>query len=139
MGLYLDASVIVSLFISDAFSDRAESEAFGADQELFVSDWAVLEVSSVVRKRARIGAISQEEALTLLADFDLWRAQSTTVANVQAADIAAANILVRRLDVVLRGPDAIHIAIVQRLGAHLLTFDKGMEKVAASIGLRLTT
>ena len=104
---------------------------------IIVSDWAALEVSSVMALRARIGAITKVETTDLLIDFDVWRRAAATLAFIQSEDIARAMSLVRRGDLVLRGPDAIHIAIAERLNATLLTFDKGMSAAAKAIGLNV--
>ena len=48
-----------------------------------------------------------------------------------------ADALVRRLDLGLRAPDALHIATARRLGATLFTFDLGMASAARMLGLSL--
>jgi predicted nucleic acid-binding protein len=132
---YLDASVIVPLFLADPFTGRAEALLRTPNLALIVADWAVLEVSNVVSRRVRIHALAGKDALTILADFDLWRGRSTADAETTGADVAAATQLVRRFDLILRGPDAIHIAIAQRLGASLFTFDERMAMAAAAVGV----
>ena len=91
----------------------------------------------MVSKRNRTGAISSDEASALFVDFDFWRSEVSIAACANADDIAAANTLVRRRDLTLRGPDALHIALAQRLNATLLTFDKNMAAAARDIGLAL--
>lgn len=46
----------------------------------------------------------------------------------------AAEAFVRRLDLTLRAPDAINIAIATRLGLALMTFDSGMANCARALG-----
>lgn len=46
-----------------------------------------------------------------------------------------ATAFVRRPDITLRAPDAIHIAAASRLGATLLTLDHGMARAAAALGV----
>jgi len=70
----------------------------------------------------------------VFSNFDTWTARTTQRAQTSAADIIAAEILLRRLDLALRTPDAINIAIAQRMGTTLLTFDKKMAAAARSIG-----
>ncbi len=135
MKAYLDASVIVPLFLADTFTERAESLLRTPDLAPIVADWAVLEVSNVVSRRVRIRALTEEAALTVLANFDLWRGRWAADAETTPADVDAAIQLVRRFDLLLRGPDAIHIAITQRLGARLFTFDERMATSAAVVGL----
>jgi uncharacterized protein len=48
-----------------------------------------------------------------------------------------ATALLRRLDLSIRTPDALHIAIVQRIGCRLLTFDTTMTGVARALGIEL--
>jgi uncharacterized protein len=54
---------------------------------------------------------------------------------LEAGDIAQADLFVRRLDLPLLAPDAIHIAIAQRLRATLVTFDRQMATAARTLGL----
>ena len=49
-------------------------------------------------------------------------------------DLAAATVFLRRLDLPLRTPDALHIAIAQRVGAMLVTFDRQMAASARTLG-----
>ena len=107
-------------------------------QPLIISDWAVLEVSSVIVRQIRTKQLTQFEADTALTKVDLWFNKLVLTTSTTPADIATANTLVRRRNLVLRGPDAVHIAIAQRVNANLLTFDKGMQTAAREIGLALT-
>ncbi len=52
-----------------------------------------------------------------------------------SADVTRADALMRRLDLPLRTPDALHIAIAERVGATLATFDVKMAAAARVIGL----
>ncbi|MGD9616467.1 MAG: PIN domain-containing protein [Alphaproteobacteria bacterium] len=54
---------------------------------------------------------------------------------ISPADVAAATIFLRRLDLTLRTPDAFHLAIAQRLGATLVTFDRRMAGSAGTLGV----
>ncbi len=138
MKAYLDASVIVPLFLADPFTGRAEALLRTPDLTLIVADWAVLEVSNVVSRRVRIQALTEQDAMRVLADFDVWRSRAAADSETTRTDVTAAIQFVRRFDLVLRGPDAIHIAIAHRLGAHLFTFDERMATAAAALGLQTT-
>lgn len=65
----------------------------------------------------------------------MWAARAATRVETVAADIAAAAGFIRRLDLTLRTPDAVNIAIAQRAGAILATFDIRMAESAAALGL----
>jgi uncharacterized protein len=131
---YLDASVIVPLFLSDAFSEQAD-ELVGLEETVIVGDWASVEVSSVIARQTRIGAITTQTAQAAFTGFDSWRWRSTINAEASSLDMALAADLVRKLELGLRGPDALHIAMAHRLKAKLLTFDTRMKTAAQSFGI----
>ncbi len=54
---------------------------------------------------------------------------------MQPSDLDDAQTMLRRLDLVLRAPDAINLAIAQRLGAELATFDIRMAECARALGI----
>jgi uncharacterized protein len=137
MSVYLDASAVVSLFLIDAFSVRARA-LLGDVSGPIVADWCVVEVSSVISTQVRIGAITQQDAQKIFTNFDAWRANLEDI-ETSAVDMAAAAQFVRRPDLALRGPDALHIAIASRLGAKLLTFDAKMAAAATALGVETIT
>jgi predicted nucleic acid-binding protein len=49
------------------------------------------------------------------------------------------NWFIRRLDLPLKAPDAIHIAIAQRVNAQLATFDQQMANAAGAVGHTVVT
>lgn len=135
MSLYLDTSVIIPLILPDALVGRAESFRARARDVLIVSDYAGLEFSSAVSRRVRARELSGEDGAKALEVFDLWRVHRARGTLIESGDVARAETYVRLVDVTLRGPDAIHIAIAQRLGATLVTFDRRMAAAARTLGL----
>lgn len=131
--IYLDASVIVPLFLPQPRSPEAESLLFG--QEIVVSDLAAAEFSGAIAMAIRIARIGENVGRAVLARFDDWVADQAVMAETQSADFAAAIVLIRRIDLALRTPDALHIAIAARLGAKLITFDAKMATAACALGL----
>ena len=134
MKVYLDASVLVSLFIDDAFTQRARSLVKGAARFVILSDFMRAELASVVARYVRTGAVSPAEAATLFADFDAWSSPFDT-AETTGADVRLSEAWLRQLDHNLRAPDALHIAIASRLGASLATFDVRMAEAAQALGV----
>jgi hypothetical protein len=57
------------------------------------------------------------------------------IPEIATEDVVLAEAMLRRLDLNLRAPDAIHIAIARRLGATLMTFDDKMARSAHALGL----
>jgi uncharacterized protein len=133
LSLYLDASALLPLFIQEARTTEAHQHLIA--NVLVISDFAIAEFSSGVARRARVGEITESDATTVFAAFDAWIANAARRESLTAGDLANATALVRRLDLGLRAPDALNIAITQRCGAQLLTFDEKMARSARALGL----
>lgn len=58
-----------------------------------------------------------------------------TRVEITATDVTLADVLLRRLDLPLQAPDAIHLAIAERIEARLVTFDRQMEAGARALGM----
>ena len=78
-----------------------------------------------------------EEGRVVLSAFDRWMLTAAGSVEVSGADIALATSFLRRLDLTLRTPDAVHIAITQRLRAMLVTFDQRMATAARALGVEV--
>lgn len=134
MSVYLDASVLVALFTNDPLTARADIFLRANPLVLVVSDFAAAEFSSVIARHVRTKEITKNDARIVFSNFDTWTASTTQRAVINGADIIAAEVLLRRLDLALRTPDALNISIAQRVGATLVTFDKKMAAAARAIG-----
>ena len=136
-GVYLDANVIVPLFGVDPLTNRAEKALHRLDDDLIVSDFSVAEFSSVMARRVRMRELRRDEARTAFLNFDVWCARHARRIQVESTDILSATELRRRLDHSLHTPDALHIAVVRRIGCKLLTFDSIMGNVARALGVEV--
>jgi predicted nucleic acid-binding protein len=67
--------------------------------------------------------------------MDGWLARSAKRVETVSADIVTAQGFLRRLDLPLRSPDAVNIAIAQRVNATLGTFDDKMRAAATALGV----
>jgi uncharacterized protein len=135
VSVYLDASVLVPLFMDDAFTARAERFFRSSPQLLNVSDIAAAEFAAALARRVRTGELLPERARAAYETFDAWVPGGAKWVEIISADVRAAERFIRRLDLPLRAPDAIHIAVAERLGAVLATFDDQMERSATALGL----
>ena len=135
MSVYLDVNVIVALFVRDPLNERADKAMRDLHDSLVVSNLSAAEFSSVIARRVRTRDLRSEEARTAFANFDIWCARHARPIEIGNGDISAAIHLLRRLDLALRTPDALHLAITQRAGCALLTFDKLLASVARAIGV----
>ena len=59
----------------------------------------------------------------------------TLAAEIHAADVRLADAYVRRFDLGLRTPDALHLAIARRLDATLVTLDPRLAIAARELGV----
>jgi predicted nucleic acid-binding protein len=134
VSVYLDANVLVALLIPDSLTPTATAAVAKLTDPLLVSDVAALEFASTAARKVREGAISARDARIVLANFDTWIGFAERV-QADSADVAAADAMVRRLDVNLHGMDALHVALARRVGAALLTLDAKMKANAKKIGL----
>jgi uncharacterized protein len=134
--VYFDTSVIVSLFVNDAHSARTGAFIRAAAPLPVVSDFAAAEFSSALGLRVRSDRLTLDEARLSLAEFDAWR-DSTARIETTTGDIALAATWLRRLDLGLRTPDALNLALARRSGAALVTFDVRMADAATRLGLDL--
>jgi uncharacterized protein len=130
MALYLDASALVALFAEEPATiplSKLLEESEGAP---IVTDFAVAETSAALARLVRIGARTREQVERAYKQLDTWAVQSTVREQVGAADVGRATEFVRQRGIVLRASDAIHLAAADRLGATVLTSDKGMSTAA---------
>lgn len=139
MRAYLDASVLIPLLTTDPFATRARAFVRAAKPEVILSDLARAEFCSAIARRVRTGELTKAQANQIFALLDIWAVRSTTQVGTIAADVRNAEASMRRLDTTLRAADAINIAIVQRSGAHLATFDVKMAASAQTLGVDVVT
>lgn len=138
MTLYLDASVLVAMVTPDVFRERALALIQSTEATLLVSDFARAELASAVALKVRKGALTPSQARAVFTRFDAWAHELAEATEITPADVRAGEALVRRLDLTLRAPDAIHIATARRLAARLATFDARMTEAATALGVELT-
>ena len=130
MKLYLETSVVVALLTKDPQTPRAFRYLNDTTPDLIVSDYAAAEFASAVARRVRVGELSVDAARTAFATFDDFLPGAVQRVETSSADIKNAERFLRRLDLILRAPDAIHIAIAQRIDGPLATFDEKMATAA---------
>lgn len=135
VGVYLDASVLVALFTEDALSAEADAVLSASRVTSTVSDFAAAEFASAVARKFRSGEVAEYGARRAFANFDEWLAAGPQTVDVGSDDLRTAATFMRRLDLSLRTPDAIHVALAMRLGLPLATFDRRLAADAARLGV----
>ncbi len=137
MSVYLDVNVLVALFVADPLSGRAEEALRGVHDRVVISNLAAAEFSSVIARRVRTRELRAVEARAAFSNLDSWCERYAQLATLESSDVSAAIALMRRLEFPLRTPDALHIALVQRSGCALLSFDIALINVARALGLSI--
>jgi predicted nucleic acid-binding protein len=134
MSIYLDTSVLLPTLVNEPASGAVETYLV-ARQERLISDFAAAEVASGLSRLVRTGLLPAAEGAARLADFEVWRAATSSPVEVHAADVRLAYAYVRRFDLMLRAPDALHLAIARRVDATLVTLDRRLERAAQQLGI----
>lgn len=134
MSTYLDSSVLVSLFVKDTLTPRAQACAERL-AEIEYSTWCQAEFASALGNRVRTGELDEDEVVEAQRTFDAWCVSLGPPLPVLNDDVLEAERLLRRLELKLRAPDALHIALVRRLELRVATLDDRMAKAAALLGL----
>ncbi len=129
MRVYLDASVIVASVLDETNSASAVELIDRYIDTVITSDLAMAEVS----RRSPAGCAWVNSPKTSPGGCSASRHRRVPDrrhAPITPTDIRDADRLIRRLDLKLRAPDAIHLAVAARLEATLLTFDAGLADAA---------
>jgi hypothetical protein len=135
VSAYLNASVLVTRTVTEPSSEAVDAFLKSYDESLGVSDFAAAEVASAVARVVRTHLIAAETAEERLVDFDTWRSIRTDVIDLDASDAPLAGTYVRRFDLLLRAPDALHAAICRRLDLMLVTLDRRLATAARALGI----
>jgi len=135
LSVYLDASVLLPVLVQEPATAAVEAYLTRSGPELLISDFAAAEVASALSRLVRMRLLDAEDATARLGDFEIWRAATTSTIDIQPADARLAYAFVRRFDLRLRAPDALHIAIARRLDIALVTLDRRLADAAAELGV----
>ncbi len=135
MSLYLDASALVAIIADEPSSQKIFDTIRSQDRLPLISDFCRAEASSAIAKRMRTRALPADRIDLYYADLDQWALAGGERVTIISDDVERSAWDVRHHDLALRAPDAIHIAASHRLGATLLTLDKGMARAAAALGV----
>lgn len=135
MSAFLDASVILPTLVREEGSDRIDQFLGQTSETFFVSEFAAAEVASALSRLVRTGRLDAADAASRLTDFDVWRASATADYEFRSADIRLANVFVRRFDLMLRAPDALHAAACQNASLLLVTMDQRLARAAEALGV----
>jgi len=137
LSLYLDASVIVPTLVKEPASGAVDDFLLAQAGAPVVSEFAAAEVASALSRLTRMGFLAPEAAQAHLHAFDAWRAAGTSDLDWRPADVRLASVFVRRFDLGLRAPDALHAAMCHRNDHTLVTLDRRLADAADALGVRV--
>jgi predicted nucleic acid-binding protein len=132
---YLDASALLPMLIAEPGSAAIDVFMETANDGLVVSEFAAAEVASALSRLVRTDRLAANDASARLADFDAWRAIAAEDVELNAADVRLAHLYVRRFELMLRAPDALHAAVCRRAGLELITLDRRLAMAAEALGV----
>lgn len=126
--IYLDTSFLTPLFRAEPVSERIENYlAAQSPGTLAISRWTRVEFASVMAREVRLKSINEATARKLIEEFDALADHSLHTLIPAAADFDLARDFVAEFATQLRGPDALHLAIVRNNGIEeILTLDDGL-------------
>jgi predicted nucleic acid-binding protein len=133
VSVYLDTSVLVSLFVHDSHRQRVLTW-LGNQANVSVSAWTVAEFSSALSHYQRTNRATADQRSRLEADFDSWLAGQPDPLPLHEADMVVTRRLLRS-HLSLRTPDALHLAIALNRRLALATLDDGLMAAAMAEGV----
>jgi predicted nucleic acid-binding protein len=138
MKFYLDASVVVPMLVQEPGSESVDHLIEQHSEPPILSSFVVGETASVIARLVRMEKLTAADARERLASLDRWILLDAIVIETEPADIRLAGLFVRRFELGLRMPDAIHIATAQRLDATLATLDVRLAGAASAMDVAVT-
>jgi uncharacterized protein len=133
--VYCDANIIIPIFVREAQSPRIVQWMADPTLRPVISDLVLLELASTVSRLVRERKIDGEEARSIRAEFDAWRKARGRPLTITRQIFALARTIVEDAALGVRGPDALHLALLQVTGLPFATFDARLRRAADTIGL----
>ncbi len=134
---YFDASFLAPLILPEATSEKiAVFVAALSGDELTVSNWTMVEFSSLLAREVRMGGLDGRAASQAGVRFETMVNASFSVILPAADDFSLARRYLGRFETGLRAGDAFHLAIANNHRARVIyTLDKGLFKAGNILGL----
>ncbi|MBY0298097.1 MAG: type II toxin-antitoxin system VapC family toxin [Methylobacterium sp.] len=129
-----DTNILVPVFGSEAQSARIEAwiESPGIDPA--VSELVVLELSATISRLVTERVLDDVRARTISGEFDAWCKARARPLTITGRIFALARTIVEDAALGVRGPDALHLALLQITGLPFATFDLRLRSAAAALG-----
>ena len=137
MGHYIDTSFLAPYLIPEPTSDCVEKKLQELPSgSLLISQWTRTEFASLLARQVRMKALPHQSSTKVFGALDqIIRDGLIRVKSIEGDDYRLAASWLLTITTPIRGPDALHLGIVHRLGATLWTLDKKMAVAARFLGL----
>ena len=132
---YLDTAIFLSTHFAETTSQAISTWLKKHPEPLATSPWALAECASACGIRVRRGDISADLASTVLTSIRQLITESCHVLPVQQEDYLQATHWLADFQLGLRAGDALHLAVVQRHGATLVSYDAVLLRAAKTLGV----
>jgi predicted nucleic acid-binding protein len=133
--IYCDANIVIAIFVREASSLRIQTWVADPGVSVMVSDLTVLEFTSAISRLVRERKLDSAEARSIFSRFEVWRAALGRPLTITRQMFALARTIVEDAALGVRGPDALHPALLQVTGLPFATFDARLRRAADTIGL----
>ena len=136
--VYVDTSVLVSLFLNEPHSVAASAWYAREKSELVAAAWCIPEFASALGIKQRTGAIDAQQAQGAWERFERMVTADLRLLPVEPASFHRAAELVLDAASALRAGDALHLACAEAAGAkHIATLDDVMSRNARRLKLKV--
>ncbi|GIV75764.1 MAG: hypothetical protein KatS3mg050_0158 [Litorilinea sp.] len=133
--IYLDTSVLVAYYVPEPLSDLAQQRLMAASA-VIVSELAQIEFVSALALRLRLGDLSWTAAQQVTTLFASHLAQGLYIPlHLHSVVYQEAQTYIRRFDLALKAPDALHLAAAALAQAPLVTADRQLARNANRLGV----
>lgn len=133
--IYLDASALVKLFVSESESEALNQALVGAE-DVILSDLALTEMASALGRRTREGKLAVVESRRFYREAEKLAASCRRAELTPPIHRHAERLLLSSLELPLRALDGLHVATaLDAEAATLVTYDPRLRDAAAAQGL----
>ncbi|HEY6897782.1 MAG TPA: type II toxin-antitoxin system VapC family toxin [Rhodocyclaceae bacterium] len=132
--LYLDTSVVLTLFVAESTSAPVEEWLSKRRQPLAFSDWGLTECASALGIKQRRGEISLDQTQRLWQAVQSFANEVCELISCGPQHQSEAQRWLGRFDLSLRAGDALHLAIARQAQATLVSYDKPLLLAAQACG-----
>ncbi len=129
--IYFDTSFVAPLFVKENTSTSISTKIKQLPQQnIAISDWVLVEFSSLIARKVRMKELSSELATETIEIFNQTSYEHWNVINLSPNDFTLATQFIGYFQTNLRAGDALHLAVVSNRQYEIYTLDKGLIKAA---------